>query len=212
MSLSRRAVLAGGLALAGCAGEPAEPPSYPPLSFDYLGTIRIDVGRIDVDDNWVPRGAAKHVEFLAPMSPRSALSAMARDRLVAGGTKGSASFIIEDASIIRGAGSYEASFAVRLDIADEGGTRLGGAVARVAKVRPAREESGEAARAVLYDFVRDTMRDMNVEFEFQLKQALKTMLQATDAVAPTAAKVESEDLAKPGPQGGVLGVLPVVKP
>jgi hypothetical protein len=213
MDFSRRGLFLLPLVLAGCGDEPSEPASYPPLMFDYLGVLRIDVGRIEIDDNWVPRGAARHVEFQAPVTPRDALVQMAKDRLVAGGTKGSASFVIEDAAIIRGPASYEASFAVRLDIADEGGMRLGEALARITKVRPAGDASPEAVRATLYDFVRDVMRDMNVEFEFKVRQALKAMLQPTDAVAPSAPKVETEELDQQEPQGapqpGVLGTLPV---
>ena len=121
MQPTRRAFLALPLLLAAC-GEPAEAPSYPPLSFDYLGALRIDVGLIDVDDTWAPRGSARHVEFEAPMPPRAALAQMARDRLVTGGTKGHASFAIEDASIVRTPTAYEASFAVRLEIFDDAGS------------------------------------------------------------------------------------------
>lgn len=207
MKLTRRGLLALPLLVAAC-GDDTPPPNYPPLSFDYLPPLKLDVGRIDIDDRWAPRGAAKHVEYLAPEAPREALAQMARDRLVTGGTKGVASFIIEDASVIQGAASYEASFAVRLDLADDNGTRLGGAVARISQIRPIHGESPEAVRATLYDFIRDAMRDMNVEFEFQVRQALKSMLQATDGVAPSAPKVETEDLDAPGKEPKLVPLTP----
>lgn len=196
MSISRRGALALPLWLAACGGGGTPPANYPSLSFDYLSALKIDVARIDIDDNWAPRGAARHVEYLAPETPRAALVQMARDRLVTVGSKGVASFVIEDASIIQGARSYELSMAVRFDVADEGGNRLGGATARVSKVQPARDDGPQAVRQALYDLVRDGMRDMNVEFEYQVKLALKSMLEATNPTVAAPAKVQSEDLSK----------------
>jgi hypothetical protein len=195
---TRRGFLALPLLLAAC-GDDTPPASYPPLSFEYLGPLPIGVAHIDIDENWAPRGAAKHVEFMAPMTPKAALVQMARDRLVTGGSNGTATFVLEDASIIRAAASFEASFAVRLDIADDNGARLGEAVARVTLVRPARDDSAETTRGILYDLVRDAMRDMNVEFEFQVRKTMKTMLQATEPAAPAPEKVQTEDLSGPAP-------------
>ncbi len=196
MALSRRLLLLCPFALAAC-GDEAAAPSYPPLTYDYLEPLKLNVAQIDIDDSWAPRGASRQVEYLSPSRPRDALLRMARDRLVAGGNKGRASFVIEDASIIRGVATYEGSLAVRLDIVDDAGTRLGQAIARITQVRPAREESDAAVRGTLYAFTRDMMRDMNVEFEFQVKKTLRDMLQSTDATAPAPPKVESEDLLAP---------------
>jgi hypothetical protein len=194
--LSRRLLLLAPVALAACGEEPAAP-VYPPLTYDYLVPLKLNVGQIDIDDSWVPRGASRQVEFLSPVRPRDALLRMARDRLVPAGTKGRASFVIEDASIIRGVATYQGSLAVRLDIVDDAGTRLGQAVARIIQVRPAPETSDSAIRDTLYSFTRDMMKDMNVEFEVQILKTLREMLQSTDSTAPAPAKVESEDLALP---------------
>lgn len=210
MHMLRRRVLLLPLLLAACGGEGDAPPSYPPLTFDYLGPIRVDVGHVDIDDTWAPRGAAKHIEYLAPMSPRAALAQMAHDRLVPGGNKGGATFVIEDASLTQGPANYAADFVVRLDITDDSGVRLGQVVAAIHQVRPIRADGEEGVRGELYDFVRDAMRDMNVEFEFQIKKTMKSLLQPTDAVAPAPPKVETEDLGQPAQ--GSLGTLPVAKP
>lgn len=196
MPLSRRLLLLSPFALVACGEEP-QAPSYPPLTYDYLEPLKLNVGQIDIDDSWAPRGASRQVEFLSPTHPRDALLRMARDRLVTGGSAGRASFVIEDASIIRGLNTYQGSLAVRLDIVDDAGTRLGQAIARVTQVRPAREESDAATRGTLYAFTRDMMRDMNVEFEFQVKKTLRELLQSTESTVPAPAKVETEDLAAP---------------
>jgi hypothetical protein len=200
MTLSRRIFLLAPAALAAC-GEEA-PPSYPPPSYDYLTSLKLNVGRVEIDDSWVPRGAARRVDHLAPITPREAMRRMAEDRLVAGGNTGRAVFVIEDASIIRGPRNYEASLAVRLDMADEAGNRLGEATARVVQVRPVRGESERAVRDELYAFVRDLMREMNVEFEYQVRRAMRDALQTTSGSAPAPAPVEVQSLDTPGQPGG----------
>ena len=197
MTLPRRAfLLAPVLAvpmLSGCA-EDAPPASYPPPSYDYLTTLKLNVGRVEIDDSWTPRGAARRVEHLAPVTPREALRRMAEDRIVPGGTAGRAVFVIEDASIIRGPRNYEASLAVRVDMADDAGNRLGQATARVVQVRPVRGESERAVRDELYAFVRELMNEMNVEFEFQMRRAMRDALQSTSGTAPEPGPVEAESL------------------
>ena len=209
MTLPRRAFMFAPLllvapVLSGC-GDDAPAASYPPPSYDYLTTLKLNVGRIEVDDSWAPRGAARHVEYLAPVTPREALRRMAEDRLVAGGTVGRAVFVIEDASIIQGPRNYEASLAVRLDVADDAGNRVAQATARVVQVRPIRGESERAVRDDLYGFVRDLMSEMNVEFEFQVRRAMRDALQSTSPTAPEPGPVEAQPLdgpdAAPPPQG-----------
>ena len=183
--------------LAGCADD-APPASYPPPSYDYLTPLRLNVGRIEIDDSWAPRGAARRVEHLAPVTPREALRRMAEDRVLAGGTAGRAVFVIEDAGIIRGPRNYEAALSVRLDMADDAGNRLGQATARVVQVRPVRGESERAVRDDLYAFVRELMNEMNVEFEFQMRRAMRDALQSTSSSAPEPGPVETEALGGPG--------------
>ena len=183
--------------LSGC-GEDAPPASYPPPSYDYLTTLKLNVGRVEIDDSWAPRGAARRVEHLAPVTPREALRRMAEDRIVASGNTGRAVFVIEDASIIRGPRNYEASLAVRLDMADDAGNRLGQASARVVQVRPVRDDSQRAVRDDLYAFVRELMNEMNVEFEYQMRRAMRDALQTTSISAPEPGPVEAESLGGPG--------------
>ncbi len=200
MTLLRRffllAPLVAPLAVASCADE--APATYPPPSYDYLTRLELRVGQIEIDDSWVPRGAARRVDHLAPVTPREAMRRMAEDRLVAAGNSGRAVFVIEDASIIRGPRNYEATLAVRLDMADDAGNRIGQASARVVQIRPVRDGSERAVRDDLYAFVRDLMSEMNVEFEFQVRRALREALQATSGSAPAPAPVEAQSLDTPG--------------
>jgi len=200
MTLPRRAFLLVPLLpafLVSACGDDPPAAVYPPPSYDYLTKIRLNVGRVDIDDSWAPRGAARRVEQLAPVTPREALRRMAEDRLVAGGTTGRAVFVIEDASIIRGPRNYEATLAVRLDMADDAGNRIGQATARVVQVRAIRGETERAVRDDLYAFVRELMNDMNVEFEYQMRRALRDALQSTTPTVPEPGPVESQPLEAP---------------
>lgn len=185
------------LPLAACGEEAPPAPVFEPANFEYLTPLRLKVGKIDIDDGWAPSGEARHVEFLAPTTPRAALRTMAEQRLIAAGGTGSALFRITDASIIRRAGRYMASFAVRLTLLDGDGNELAHITARAAHVRPVGADDSEGVRADLYELVRATMRDMNVEFEYQIRRTLGRWLEATEPSAP-AQPVQAEDLGKPG--------------
>lgn len=199
MTLARRFLtfvpaLALPLLLAACGDDPGAPASYPPPSYDYLTKVELKVGRIEIDDSWAPRGAGRRVEHLAPIPPREALRRMAEDRMVAAGTTGRAVFVIEDASIIRGPRDYQASLAVRVDVADDAGNRIAQAPARVVLVRPVRGESERAVRDDLYAFVRELMDEMNVEFEYQVRRTLRDALHQTAPNAPEPGPVDAQPL------------------
>lgn len=194
MTLARRFLLAAPLLFAACGDDPGAPASYPPPSYDFLTKVELKVGRIEIDDSWAPRGAGRRVEYLAPIPPREALRRMAEDRLVAAGSTGRAVFVIEDASIIRGPRDYQASLAVRVDVADDAGNRIAQAPARVVLVRPVRGESERAVRDDLYAFVRELMDEMNVEFEYQVRRTLRDALHQTAPNAPEPGPVDAQPL------------------
>ncbi len=185
------------LPLAACGTEGPEAPVYQPPDYDYLTKLRLKVGKISIDDNWVPRGEARHVEYLAPTTPRAALRTMAEQRLVPAGSEGEARFTIEDASIVRARGQYIGTLAVRLDVIDAEGSDVAHVTARVAQTREMSSDDPEAVRADLYALVKGMMRDMNVEFEYQLRRVMADRLESTDPAAPPPPPVQSEDLSAP---------------
>lgn len=202
--LPRRAAVVLGAAalplllLAGCV-PPAPPQSFPPLSFTYLPKLKLDVAAVDVDNAWTPHpvGNGEHVENQAPEAPIDALRRMVQDRLIAGGSGGQAMVTIDDAALTRVTDRFEASFAVHMDIHSADGTRSGYAEAKVARTRTISDYSPRAVRQALYDLVKATMNDMNIEFEYQIRHSLKEWLQATTPAAPPPPPVEQQPLAVP---------------
>lgn len=180
------------LLAAACGSSPKLLRDYPPLRYDYLTKLRLNVFSIDVDEPVAPAGI---LDAEAPVRPAVALRWMARDRLVPGGNSGRAVFVVDEATITQGAGALNGIMAVHLDVLTTEGTRAGFAEARVSRRRTVAR--GEDIRTALYDLVREMMDDMNVEFEFQVRRGLRDWLQdATTAPAP--APVGREELLAPG--------------
>lgn len=192
--LSRRLALLSPLLLAACGGDGPVRQDFPPMSYDYLTPLRLNVGEVEIRDQFAPGGA--DIGAQAPIPPAQALRQMAADRIKPGGSTGRAVFVIEDASIVRVAGGVSGAMAVQLDILLADGTRAGFAEARVQRRRTS--SRGEDLRGTLYDLVRDMMDDMNVELEFQVRRSLKDWLQVT-ATAPLPPPVQQQDLGPPTP-------------
>jgi len=187
------------LLLAGCGGTP-EAPRFEPLHYDYLTRIKLNVARVDIDDSWTPRGADRHVEFLAPTPPLDALRHMAEDRLVPGGSSGRALFTIDDASIIQAGDSYRAILAVHLDILNSDDERLRGIEAHATGTHAVTGDDPDAVRSDLDELTRQAMNDMNVDFEYQIRKTLRRDLQTTSPTAPPPAAVDTQDLDAPAQQ------------
>lgn len=193
--LSRRTALLLPLLLAGCGGGgDTPPPDFKPPNYGYLTKLRLDVGSIGIDDSWAPRGSERQVGYLSPTPPVAALRRMAEDRLVAAGGRNHALFTIDDASIVQTPDRYEGHFAVTLAITDPSGNPLGEAKAQVSHVAKRGEDTPEAVRADLYGLVTALMRDMNVEFEYQVRRSLQQQLAPPPG---TVTPVQSEDLNAP---------------
>ncbi len=200
MRQSRPRVVANGfaaglfaLSLWGCSddGGPVAQ-SFPPLHYEYLSPIRLNIATVDVANQ--ADAADDDLAQQSPMPPETALERMARDRLVAAGPSGTATFTITEASITRGAGgALTERLSVHLDIASADGARAGYAEAHVTRRATGDDTSSPAA---LYDLTRLAMQDMNVEFEYQVRHSLHDWIVSGDAVE---APVQQAPLEGSGP-------------
>ena len=192
--VSRRVALALPLLAAACARD-ASPrrTSFPPLRYDYLAKLRLNVADISIDEAAPPPPGT--LEALAPARPAVVVREMARDRLMPAGASGRAVFTVDEALLTRTPAGYDGSMAVHLDVLTETGVQAGFAEARVSR-RWSGNGRSEDVRGVLYDLTRDMMGDMNVELEFQIRRALREWLQET-SVVPAPQPVEREELSGP---------------
>jgi hypothetical protein len=200
----RRTLLLLPLTLGACAGTPPAPQGDgPPIAYRHLTQIRLDVARIDIEDRMPAPGPNDAGRELQP-SPAEAVRIMGRDRLAAFGTEHRARFAVTRAQIIRsrnpgGGGVFAGDpgerllcqLTARLDILDGNDRRLGFAEASAERSRNV-ESTNAARRAGAEALLRQTMFDLNTEFEFQIRRALRPYLVEGTAAPP--APVAREEL------------------
>ncbi len=194
------------LLLGACGGDTPPPvQNFPALNYTYLTPLHLNVVGLDVVDHSAPTGP-DDVASQSPVTPQQALTEMAHDRLFPGGASGQAEFVIDNAVIDRAPdGTLDGSMSVHLDIIGPGGSRIGYAEAHVSR-HHAPPSGGEDRPAALYDLTKQMTADMNVEFEYQVRQSLGAFLQS-DSAAP--APVQAQPLSgAPLPQGAVPGASP----
>jgi hypothetical protein len=195
--LTRRASLMLPFLLAACGG--GERKDFPPLRYNFLPPIRLNVASINVEQRFYPSGADPDITARDPIHPVEALRAMAEDRLQALGTSGQAVFGITNASLTRQDDVITCALAVVLEIYPAPGVRSGFAQAVVS-----RQHTGpiDDLRGTLYDITKSTMDAMNVEFEYQVRRNLQPWLLSSSAVP---SPVEQQPLVTPStepPPGG----------
>lgn len=217
MAIGRRAALAGLLATAACGGreEPATIAPVGPPSYSYLTPLRIAVGRIEL----IPAtdAAATRTMPPAPLSPAAVVQTMAQDRLSAAGGSGTARFRTQIATLTRESAASGGVFSTaterltcvmrcRLEILGEDGAPAGFAEAEVRRTatRPAGSPA-ERARAA-EEIVRLAGNDLNVEFEYQLRRNLRSVLRGPAPEPGNPAPVESDAPAAPPTEPASLDI------
>jgi hypothetical protein len=190
MFLNRRMALLLPIILAGC-GDDEIPREYPPLRYDYLTRLQLNVASISYSD--LPPATA--LDQISPVPLAPALQRMAQDRLMAAGSSGRAIVTIQTARIVRVGGGLDGTAAIRLDVIGSDDQSAGFAEARVVRRVT---QIGHDLRSALYDMTKQMLDDMNVEFEFQVRRTLRGYLETT-TTAPTPAPVQQQDLSAPAP-------------
>lgn len=192
--ITRRAALLLPVLLAACATTPPRL-HYPPLRYNYLARLGLNVGRVEVVDNWHPLGEAD-LSDQAPYPPDQVLAQMVRDRVIAAGTTGQGVFTIDAASIIRNGDALTGTLAGHLLIIAPDGAHVGYAEARVVRVRTGLGDSDQLP-TVLYDMTKQMMNAMNVELEYQIRRRLKDWLVQAPPLSPLPQPVRTQPLAAP---------------
>ncbi|TCH97985.1 hypothetical protein EJV46_12285 [Roseococcus sp. SYP-B2431] len=194
--LPRRALLILPAALGGCGGSPPPRVEGPPISYAYLTQIRLDVSAIETEDRNPSPGPNDLGRTLQPTAAEAVLI-MGRDRLAAFGTENRARFAVTRAQILRARDSgrvgvfaadpgeqLTCQLTARLEILGENDRRLGFAEAQAQRSQTAGSTPNER-RIAAESLLRQTMFDLNTEFEFQIRRALRPYLvEGTGAPPP----------------------------
>jgi len=177
--LTRRSALLLPFLLAACGGE--ERTNFPPLRYNFLPPIRLNVASIAVEQRFYPSGEPPDITALDPVHPVEALRAMADDRLQALGVNGEAVFGITNAALTREGDTLTCALAVVLEIYPTPGIRSG-----FAEAVASRQHTGpiDDLRGTLYDLTKAAMDAMNVEFEYQIRRSLQPWLLPSSAMPP----------------------------
>ncbi|HUB12056.1 MAG TPA: hypothetical protein VMB34_08870 [Acetobacteraceae bacterium] len=207
--LTRRASLLLPCLLAACGGGEQ---TFPPLRYNYLPPIRLNVAGISVEQRFYPSGLPPDITSQDPVHPVEAMHAMADDRLQAVGTSGQAVFAITNAALTKRGDVITCALAVELEIYPTPGVRSG-----FAQAVASRQHIGSVddMAATLYDVTKNAMNALNVEFEYQVQRNLQPWLATTTAVQPPVqqqpletAPAEQQPEAPPAPPGGPPSGMP----
>jgi hypothetical protein len=192
MTMLERRILLLALPLAAAACASGEPEALAPLvtGYRHLTPIRLNVAEVEV---LTPGPTTIRVDEPAPLRPDREMVRMAQERLVAMGTTGQARFVVQAAEFRReqlsGQGGVAGLFSgapgerltvrmqARLEILAADGRRVGfvEAEARRQRTLPDGASTAERRRAA-EEVVRQSMDELNVEFEFQVRRNLREWL------------------------------------
>jgi len=176
------------LVLAACE-TPVEVPTFPDLTYDHLGRLRLDAAKVEVVSEYTSPMAAPHVEHLFPTAPEAALRRWVADRIVAAGRQGTIRFVIVNAGVTetplpvdtgftgvfkkQQSERYDAVAEASLEVVDNRGFRRGFASARVKRSRTLGEEATLNEReSTWFHLVEGLMVDFDAEMEKNVRQYL----------------------------------------
>lgn len=177
-----------GMTLAGC--ETSVPsPTFPELTFQHLGSIKLNVGSLEITSSYKAPMTGPNVDHLFPTPPGAALKRWATDRLIAAGSGDSARFTILDASVRETAleikkglagvftkdqsERYDAVLEASLQIIGDNAASKGFASARVSRSITVREDATVNDRAQAWFSLNEAlMQDINAELEKNISRYL----------------------------------------
>ena len=178
------------LILSACAASP--PPRSYDITFEDRPKITLDVAQVLVEQSYLPPGQAPNVDHLFPVRPVDAALRWGGERLLVGGSRRTAHFVVRNAAAVGTAletasgftglftvdqaARYDLSLAVELRILD-GGRSLASAEATANRSITVPENATEAERrAIWHRLTEDTMRDLDREIERVLPQYLSAYI------------------------------------
>ena len=180
------------LLLAGCAAPPPSP-TFSELTFAHLGTIRLDVGKVEIVDEYVPPLKAPNVEHDFPVAPAEVAERWGRDRVIAAGTSGVARIVIRNAGVIEvpfektegltglitvdQAARYDATLEILIEIRSDLGTQEAFVRAFANRSQSVPEDiTLNERQAVFHELTEGLIGDLNVELEKNIRQHLARYL------------------------------------
>ncbi len=181
-------VLGIGLGVAACESD-VRVQKLPELTFTHLGSIKLNVSRLETALRYKAPLKKPNVEHLMPVQPATAMQRWAKDRLIKTGPSGVARFTIHEASVIEEKLRMDSSFTgvftkqqserytgrveASLEVFDARGKRLGFASANAVRSKTVREDATLNDREKLwFDLVEELMK----EFDREMVKNIKTHL------------------------------------
>lgn len=106
----RAVLVAAALAsLSACQSNPP-PQQLPEMTFANLRPFQLDVGQVELVNEFKPPAVPQHIESQVPVSPEKAAIRWAQDRLRPVGTTGAVRYTIKDASVVERSLKTDKSF------------------------------------------------------------------------------------------------------
>lgn len=175
--------------VSGCAMN-VQRPAFPQISFSHLPPLKLDVAKIEVQNDYVSPDTEPNVEHLFPVSVAGTAMNWGRDRLRAVGNSGVARFIVNRASVIevplkqkkgiegfftnQQAERYDGVVTVTLKILDGSGNERAEASATTKRSQTVPEDITLNDRdKVWFDMTEKMMGSLNTTLEKAIRENLR---------------------------------------